>query len=59
MHRPLNLSSSIVNKVPAERRYHTVANIEWVLKNAHLSMLELREALQALDDMRDNEDHGL
>jgi len=47
MHKPLNLSESIVMRVPEQRRYHNASNIKWALNNLQLSPLERKECIAA------------
>lgn len=47
MARTLNLSESIVERVPERRRFHTSSNLRWILGNLKMTYLERVEVIAA------------
>lgn len=59
MHRPLNLSPSIVGQVPAEHNSHTVSDLKWVSTHIALTWLQRVEVRQAIDTIHHSSGYHL
>jgi len=51
MNRPIKLSSKIVVRIPQGRRVHSLANLQWVVRNIKLSNTERDEVIQAIKEV--------
>ena len=51
MNRPLNVSTSILNKVPVGRRHHTLSNVKWISRNVRLTSIERREIVDLIKEL--------